>query len=154
MCTPVLYWIQKPHQSPGPARADDQELCRNVDISGTFVNEPDIVDFGYVDPGPMMGMDRLFGAMPIILVVFLVVFVAVLGFMAWVFVRNFRAGRKAGLDPFTLQTELAARAANSRLLAPRQNREHHLAELDDLLARQVITRDEYNKARLKILAEE
>ena len=114
----------------------------------------EIVDFGYVDPGPMMGMDRLFGAMPVIIVVFLVVFVAVLGFMAWVFVRNFRAGKKAGLDPFTLQTELAARAANSQMLAPGKTANITWPSSKDLLARQVITRDEYNKARLKILAEE
>ena len=54
---------------------------------------------------------------------------------------------------FTLQTELAIRAANSQMLAPKKTVEQKLAELDGLLARGVITRDEYTQARLKALTD-
>jgi hypothetical protein len=51
-----------------------------------------------------------------------------------------------------MQTELAARAMDSELLAPRPSLEARLAELDDLHARGVITADEHAKARAEVLA--
>ena len=48
---------------------------------------------------------------------------------------------------------MAIRAANSEMLAPKKTVEEKLAELDGLLARGVITRDEYTQARLKALTD-
>lgn len=127
---------------------------RNVTFSDMSMDEQEMVDFGYVESDPFLGPSSAFGAMSIFMSVFVVVFVAVVIFIIFVAIRNYKASKKAGLDPFTLQTELAVRAANSQMLAPRQSREKRLAELEDLLARQVITREEYAQARMKILTED
>jgi hypothetical protein len=66
--------------------------------------------------------------------------------------RNAAKARELGHDPLTMQTELAARAMDSELLAPRPSLEARLAELDDLHARGVITADEHAKARAEALA--
>jgi hypothetical protein len=66
--------------------------------------------------------------------------------------RNAAKARELGHDPLTMQTELAARAMDSELLAPRPSLEARLAELDDLHARGVITADEHAKARAEVLA--
>ncbi|GMA91863.1 SHOCT domain-containing protein [Homoserinibacter gongjuensis] len=66
--------------------------------------------------------------------------------------RNAAKARELGHDPLTMQTELAARAMDSELLAPRPSLEARLAELDDLHARGVITADEHAKARAETLA--
>lgn len=118
------------------------------------MDEQEIVDFGFVDSDPFMGTSSIFGAMSIVMVIFTVLFIAAVIFIVFVMIRNYKTSKKAGLDPFTLQTELAVRAANSQMLAPRQSREKRLAELEDLLARQMITREEYTQARMKILTED
>jgi len=66
--------------------------------------------------------------------------------------RNFAKIRKAGHDPLTLQADLATRALDSELLAPKQSMEQRLAELDDLVTRGVITDEERVAARADILA--
>lgn len=66
--------------------------------------------------------------------------------------RNAAKARELGHDPLTMQTELAARAMDSELLAPRPGLEARLAELDELHARGVITADEHAKARAEVLA--
>jgi hypothetical protein len=114
------------------------------------------VDFGYVGPDPSDlpgGMGSVFDAMPVFMGVFAVVFIGVVVFSIVIWTRNYKAGKNAGMDIFTLQTDLATRAANSQMFAPRQSREQKLAELEGLLARGVITRDEYTQARLKILTD-
>ncbi|MDO5743232.1 MAG: SHOCT domain-containing protein [Micrococcaceae bacterium] len=123
-----------------------------MDEFNPFREDPEFTDFGMIGQETSFG-GGVFGAMPVFMLVFAVLFVAAVGFIIVVGVRNYNASKRAGFDPFTLQTELATRAAKSRLLAPQQSREQRLAELSDLLARQVITREEYDKARLKILTE-
>ena len=66
--------------------------------------------------------------------------------------RNAAKARELGHDPLTMQTELAARAMDSGLLAPQKSLEARLAELDDLRARGVITAEEHAKARADALA--
>ncbi len=113
-------------------------------------------DFGSIGPDPSKvsdGIDAAFSLMPILVGVFVVLFVAAVGFMIFSTVRNYKASKNAGLDPFTLQTELAVRAAKSEMLAPKKTLEEKLAELDSLLARGLITRDEYTQARLKALSD-
>ncbi|WP_336245121.1 SHOCT domain-containing protein [Paeniglutamicibacter quisquiliarum] len=114
------------------------------------------MDFGYVDPDPDFlpgGMGGVFEAIPVFMVIFAIVFIGIVAFVIFVWIRNYKASKNAGMDIFTLETDLATRAANSQMFAPRQTREQKLAELEGLLARGVITRDEYTQARLKILTD-
>lgn len=123
----------------------------------------DLQDFGYVvqDPSDISsGVGAVFGAVPILMGIFAVVFVVAVIFIVFVWVRNYKAAKNAGFDPFTLETELAVRAANSGLLAPAQqmpqtpqSTEQKLAELDRLLAKGSITAEEHKAARLKLLSE-
>jgi hypothetical protein len=93
----------------------------------------------------------------ILLVVFFllvgVLFVGFLVFLVVAGVRNKRALEAGGLDPLAAEAQLAARAANSGLLAPRRSLEERLGELDDLRARGVISAEELATARAKALAE-
>lgn len=98
-------------------------------------------------------MGVVFDAMPVLMGVFVVVFIGAVIFSIFIWTRNYKASKDAGMDIFTLETDLATRAANSQLFAPKQTREQKLAELDALLARGVITRDDYSRARLKILTD-
>jgi hypothetical protein len=66
--------------------------------------------------------------------------------------RNAAKARALGHDPLTMQTELAARAMDSSLLAPQKSLEARLAELDELRARGVISAEEHAKARADTLA--
>jgi uncharacterized membrane protein len=84
------------------------------------------------------------------IVVLFIIAVAVV--MVVMISRNAAKARELGHDPLTMQTELAARAMDSELLAPRPSLEARLAELDDLHARGVITADEHAKARAEALA--
>lgn len=123
----------------------------------------DTHDFGYVvpDPGDLPGgMGAVFDAVPILMGIFAVVFVAAIIFGVFVWVRNYNAAKNAGFDPFTLETELAVRAAKSGLLAPAEqtsqspkSTEQKLAELDRLLAKGSITAEEHKTVRLKLLSE-
>lgn len=114
------------------------------------------VDFGTFDtdssdlPG---GMGFVFDAMPVFVGIFFVVFIGILVFSAFVWVRNYKATKNAGMDIFTLETDLATRAAKSQMLAPKKSVEEKLAELESLLSRGIITRDEYTQARLKALTD-
>lgn len=90
-------------------------------------------------------------AMAIGFVVFGLLFVAVVVFIIVAVTRNARKARELGHDPLTMETELTARAIDSRLLAGPRPVEARLAELDDLRARGVITEDEYRVARQKAI---
>ena len=89
----------------------------------------------------------------VIFVIFVFMFVGIVLFMALAAARSKRALEAGGLDPLAAEAQLAARAANSQLLAPRRSLEDRLAELDDLRSRGVISEDEHATARAKALAE-
>lgn len=89
----------------------------------------------------------------VIFVIFVFMFVGIVLFMALAAARSKRALEAGGLDPLAAEAQLAARAANSNLLAPRRSLEDRLAELDDLRYRGVISEDEHATARAKALAE-
>ncbi|GAA1876035.1 hypothetical protein GCM10009715_23460 [Paeniglutamicibacter psychrophenolicus] len=128
-----------------------------MNLTEDFLVEQESVDFGMVQPDPFGNpnpWNDLVVGFGVFGVLFAIAFVAMIGFIVFVVVRNYKASKNAGLDPFTLQTELAVRAAKSQMLAPRQSREQRLAELEDLLARRVITPEEYQQARMKILTED
>jgi hypothetical protein len=97
------------------------------------------------------------GAMELLIIAFFVVFVFL--FIGVVFVitmsvaRSRKALEGAGLDPLAADAQLAARAADSRLLAPARTIEDRLRELDDLHSRGVISDDEHATARAKALAD-
>lgn len=134
-----------------------------------MMSPEDVEDFGFIDTDPSelpggsvlpSGVDAVFDAMPIFLGIFAVVFVIAVIFIAFVWARNYKAAKNAGFDPFTLETELAVRAANSGLLAPAQQApqthkslEQKLTNLDRLLAKGSITSEEHKAARLKLLSE-
>jgi hypothetical protein len=91
-----------------------------------------------------------------LLVFFVVVFALVVaGFVltGYVFVRNRRALREVGLDPFTAGAQLTGKLMGSPLLAPAKTLEQRLAELDDLHARGVISDAEHTSGRAAALAE-
>jgi uncharacterized membrane protein len=92
---------------------------------------------------------------------FSVVFVVIAVFIAIVFVfvivnvvRNVGKARQQGIDPFTVQTDLAAKVLNSDVLAAKSTKAERLAEVDSLLAAGTIDGDEHRAARAAILASE
>ena len=86
-------------------------------------------------------------------VLFVFLFVGVVFFMVMTAARSKRALEEGGLDPLAAEAQLAARAANSQLLAPRRSLEDRLRELDDLRSRGVISDEEHASARAKALAD-
>lgn len=85
-----------------------------------------------------------------------------IAFTAFVAVRNYRAAKRGGVDPFAMNTELTAKLMRSDLLkedlghgadpqAAPVSIEERLAELDDLHARSIISADERAAARASIL---
>ncbi|GAA3527040.1 hypothetical protein GCM10022234_25350 [Aeromicrobium panaciterrae] len=76
-----------------------------------------------------------------------------LGFAFTIFVaiRNFMAAKKAGYDPFTLQTDLTTTAMKSGMMSPSKSMEARLAEVDGLHERGVISDAEHAAARAAIL---
>ncbi|PFG44913.1 hypothetical protein ATJ97_0187 [Georgenia soli] len=68
-------------------------------------------------------------------------------------VKNFRRARQHGLDPFTVETDLAARVMESQLLAPRDASpiRARLDELAMLHRDGVISDEEYGRARAAAL---
>ncbi|MES2094702.1 MAG: SHOCT domain-containing protein [Actinomycetota bacterium] len=67
-------------------------------------------------------------------------------------VRNSARVRAAGHDPLTLRTDLAVKLLDSEALSTKATVEQRLKEVDDLLARGVISESEHSSARVAILA--
>jgi hypothetical protein len=81
-----------------------------------------------------------------------VAFIAVVGVAVVVsIVRSRKVLRDSGLDPLTVQAQLAAGLVRGPLTTPVKNLEQQLAELDDLHRRGVITSDEHQEARRQAL---
>ncbi|MFJ6418496.1 SHOCT domain-containing protein [Paeniglutamicibacter sp. NPDC091659] len=126
------------------------------DFPTELLGPDETVQFGTLGPDPTDlpgGMGFIFDAVPAFMGIFFVAFIGILAFGAFVWVRNYKTTKNAGMDIFTLETDLATRAAKSQMLAPKKTIEEKLAELDSLLARGLITRDEYTQARLKALTD-
>ena len=62
-----------------------------------------------------------------------------------------RKVRQHGLDPMTLQADLAAKVMRSDLLSGGQSKAQRLAEIDAMLAEGVVTPAEHADARAAIL---
>lgn len=84
------------------------------EVPGGFPGE----DLAPDGPGDVVDFDPAMGMFDSAFLVFGFLFVAALCFACFVFVRNFRAAKRAGMDPFAVETQLAARAYNSQLLSP------------------------------------
>lgn len=107
-----------------------------------------------MDPtGFATGFNALFGIMVVVVLIGVV-------FSAVVAVRKYMVLKNAGHDPLTVDAALAARLLNSDALRPGTAAapsdpalkvEQRLAELDDLVARGVITDEERMAARAQIL---
>jgi hypothetical protein len=79
-------------------------------------------------------------------------FLVVFGTIIFVIVKNVQKARALGHDPFTMETELTAKAIDSTLLSPVQTIESRLAELNGLRTRGIITEPEYAKARAEAIS--
>jgi len=118
--------------------------------------QEDLDSFGYIEPDPGSAsslFDNVDTVFSVGIPLFAMLFIAVIGLIIFVAVRNYRKAKSAGFDPLTLETELMARAANSAMLAPEKSLEDKLAELDSLHSRGIITRDEYLQARRDALSD-
>jgi competence protein ComGC len=90
---------------------------------------------------------------------FSVVFVVIAVIIAIVFVfvivnvvRNVGKANRQGIDPFTAQTDIAAKLLNSDVLSAEKPIAERLAEVDALFAAGTISADEHRAARAAILA--
>jgi hypothetical protein len=88
---------------------------------------------------------------PVVFIAIALVAVAVFVVAIVSVVRNFRKVRQHGLDPMTLQADLAAKVMRSDLLSGGQSKAQRLAELDAMLTEGVITPAEHAAARAAIL---
>ncbi len=89
------------------------------------------------------------GAAAVIVVLVIVVFV---GIVALTVYRAVRLSRQ-GVNPLTLETDLAAKALQSDVLRRSPSKAERLAELDALVADGRISATERDAARARILAE-
>ncbi|WP_404289797.1 SHOCT domain-containing protein [Glutamicibacter arilaitensis] len=116
----------------------------------------DAVPFGYIEDDSVGGtgfLDTLLDAVPITFGILVALFVVIAAAATYIIIRNFKSDRRAVSNNFPPQTDPAIWTTNSQLVAPNKNLAQKLAELDDLLARGLITREEYSKARSKALLE-
>lgn len=97
--------------------------------------------------------DGVFGAL---FVVILLVVVAGIVFTVVVNVRKYSVLKNAGVDPFTVDAQIAAKVLDSDVLKgtpAKGSVEERLAHLDDLQRRGVISAEERDAARADILRE-
>jgi hypothetical protein len=85
--------------------------------------------------------------------VFPLLFLATLGLIIFMAVRNYNKAKSMGKDPFTLQTEVIAKLADSKLLQGEESIEQKLVKADELLAKGTITQAEHADLRKSILKE-
>ncbi len=145
-------------------------------FSSLMLLAEDIVIDGTLEDGtdPMSEFDKNFdqvsNTVNIGFVVVGIALVVILGFGIFAGVRNYRAAKRHGMDPFAVETELAGRAYNSALLAPPpgaaqpgqagQPAQHagtkteRLQEIEDMYRNGAITSSERQRARDAILTED
>lgn len=83
----------------------------------------DTSSFGFMEDSSSSGsgfIDTAFGVMPVLIGIFVVLCLAVMAFIIYSQVRNYRKIKSAGMDPLTLEADLATRLAQSNLLAPQE----------------------------------
>ncbi|MWB98642.1 resistance to Congo red protein [Agromyces seonyuensis] len=100
-------------------------------------------------PGGFGAFGVVFG---VVFVLVSLVIAAGFVFVVVAIVRNARRARAHGLDPMTMETDLAARVFTSDLLAPAESIESRLARVDALRQSGAISADEHAQARAAIVA--
>ena len=88
--------------------------------------------------------------------IFAIIFIAVVALILFASVRNYKTLKRRGVDPIAPTADLIGRIANSDLLASSPNSEsveNRLTDLDSLKARNLVSEDEYQELRKKILNE-
>ncbi|KQQ01407.1 MULTISPECIES: hypothetical protein [unclassified Rathayibacter] len=90
------------------------------------------------------------GTFGVIATIFPIFFVAVIVIIVVIIVANVRRAKKLGVNPLTLQTDVAARFAQGGLAADRPLADR-LAELESLRAAGTISEAEYAAARTAAL---
>ena len=110
----------------------------------------DSVDFGYIESPGTSFMETAANNFDVAFLATAAVIALGILSVFFMILRNYRAARRAGMNPLTLQTDPAAKLMNSELLAPASSAEDRLAELDGLLARGVISAAEHATARDRI----
>ncbi|MFI8631683.1 SHOCT domain-containing protein [Microbacterium sp. NPDC077663] len=135
-----------------------------VDDSGYIddgvVGVPPGIDGGMMDPGGIGDAASGFSAM-VGLVIVLGIVGAIFGLV--IRARKYRILSDAGIDPFTVDAQIAARVLRSDVLAPAPTEtvadtaappptiEQRLIELDDLRSRGIISDEEHREARAAVL---
>lgn len=82
---------------------------------------------------------------------FPILFFSTLAFIIYTAVKNYNKAKSMGKDPFTLQTEVMARIADSKILEGEEPIEQKLAKADELLKNGTITQTEHAELRKNIL---
>ncbi|HET8970381.1 MAG TPA: hypothetical protein VFN19_04915 [Candidatus Nanopelagicales bacterium] len=99
--------------------------------------------------------EMIAGGVPLLLVIglvlFAVLFVAVLVMIVVSASKRFRAAKRAGLDPFAADVQVMGALANSAALAPERPVADRLAEIDVLHRAGTISGPEREAARARIL---
>lgn len=117
----------------------------------------DLPDVDVINPGVGDPVAGVAGGMAGLMGLFAFIAVVVIVFGVFVAVRKYRILKDAGIDPLAVDAEIAARVIKSGALAPSaaagpiKTLEERLRELDDLLARGVITEAEHRDARAAAL---
>jgi len=98
-------------------------------------------------------VDNFTTGFSVVFVIVAVVIAVVFVFIVVSIVRNLARAKQRGIDPLTVQTDLAAKAMNSDLLKSERSKADRLAEVDAMLAAGSITADEHAAARAAILGD-
>ena len=95
-----------------------------------------------------MGFPEVFAGLFILALIFIA---CVAIFVFYAITRGWKASKKAGFDPMTMNVQVAAKAMDSKLLAPNESIEDRLLKIDDLRSRGVITEAEHAAGRAEII---
>lgn len=97
-------------------------------------------------------MPELQNLFPILFVIVAAIIAVVVVVIVVQAVATARRVRQAGHNPLTLQADLATKLLDSEALSPERSTEERLGELDRLRDSRVISGDEYEVARARVLA--
>jgi hypothetical protein len=74
-----------------------------------------------------------------------------IAFVVYIAYRNAKKVQQSGHDPFTLQTDIAVKALDSKILSADESTEDRLAEIERLFSAGTISADERVAARNAVL---
>ncbi|MEW1833951.1 SHOCT domain-containing protein [Microbacterium sp. NPDC079995] len=130
---------------------------------GEYVDDGVVVVPPGIDDGGLMGtgMDGMASGFSAVFGLILVLGIGAAIFGLVIRARKYRILQDAGIDPLTVDAQIAARVLRSDVLAPAEpvaaapaaqpSIEQRLVELDDLRARGIISDEEHREARAAVL---